>query len=111
MAPSNFAEWIAWGAVVVPLSAMAWSAWRYVDIKGREIAHAEYQRLFEVTEHLGSSGSSIVSKVLAAYELRKYPEYREVIIRVCEQANVEGEAADMLRRELDEIRKYYQKKS
>jgi hypothetical protein len=32
--------------------------------------------------------------------LRKYPAYREVIIRLCEQAKVDGPAAEMLRDEL-----------
>jgi hypothetical protein len=51
-------------------------------------------------DHLGQGGGSIASKMAAAYELRKYPQYSEVIIRLCEQAIFEGPAAEMLRQEM-----------
>lgn len=60
----------------------------------------EYQRFFEITEHLGREGGSIASKMAAAYELRKYPEYRDVILNICEKTIIAGPAAEMLKAEL-----------
>ena len=51
-------------------------------------------------DHLGHEGGSIASKMAAAYELRKYPEYRDVIIRMCEQADVRGPSGKMLKDEM-----------
>ena len=51
-------------------------------------------------DHLGQSGGSIASKMAAAYELRKYPEYREVIIRMCREGEVTGPSGKMLKHEM-----------
>lgn len=97
---STAAEWIAWAGVVIPLAALAWSAVSYTLAHRREVQHQEYQRFFQIMDHLGQSGGSIASKMAAAYELRKYPEYADVIINVCEKAKVDGGAADMLKDEM-----------
>ncbi len=93
-------EWIAWLGIVIPLFTLAFSGWRYVVVRREENQHQQYQRFFEITDHLGHDGGSIASKMAAAYELRKYPEYKDVIIRLCEGVDVRGAAAEMLRREL-----------
>ncbi|MBL0924700.1 MAG: hypothetical protein IBJ12_09595 [Sphingomonadaceae bacterium] len=97
---STAAEWIAWAGIVIPLAALAWSAVFYTQTKRREVEHQEYQRFFTITDHLGQQGGSIASKMAAAFELRKYPEYADVIIRICENTNVEGGSAKMLKDEL-----------
>jgi len=97
---STVAEWIAWAGIVIPLSALAWSAVFYTIARKREDAHQEYQRFFLITDHLGHLGGSIASKMAAAYELRKYPQYAEVIINICEKTEVTGSMAKMLRDEM-----------
>lgn len=97
---STAGEWIAWAGVVVPLLALAWSAVFYTLARHREVRHQEYQRFFQIMDHLGQDGGSIASKMAAVYELRKYPQYAEVIINICEKAEITGEAADMLRDEM-----------
>ncbi|WP_397604850.1 hypothetical protein [Sphingorhabdus sp.] len=93
-------EWIAWGGIVVPLMALAYSAVTYSLAKRQEVHHQQYQRFFQIMDHLGQQGGSIASKMAAAYELRKYPEYSEVIINICEKADIRGAASDMLREEM-----------
>ena len=93
-------DWIAWGGIVIPLFAMSWAAIFFVLTRRREVHFQEFERLFKVMDHLGQGGGSIASKMAAAYELQKYPEYKDVIIRMCEQANTEGPAAKMLKDEL-----------
>lgn len=97
---SSAGEWIAWAGIVLPLTALAWSAVFYTIARRREVSHQEYQRFFEITDHLGREGGSIASKMAAAYELRSYPQYRDVIINICEKADIRGSAAQMLRDEL-----------
>ena len=97
---STAAEWIAWAGIVIPLAALAWSAVFYSQTKRRELKHQEYQRFFTITDHLGQQGGSIASKMAAAYELRRYPEYAEVIINICENTRIDGGSAKMLKDEL-----------
>ncbi|WP_336971584.1 hypothetical protein [Sphingobium aromaticiconvertens] len=97
---STAGEWIAWAGIVLPLAALAWSAVFYTLARRREVQHQEYQRFFQIMDHLGLSGASIASKMAAAYELRKYPEYTDVIVNICEKAQIEGVAADMLKEEM-----------
>ena len=96
----TIAEWIAWAGIVIPLAALAWSAVFYTIARRREVSHLEYQRFFEITEHLGHEGGSIASKMAAAFEIRKYPQYKDVIINICEKADVHGPSAQMLKEEL-----------
>ena len=93
-------DWIAWGGIIIPLFAMAWAANFFVLTRRREVHFQEFERLFNVMDHLGQSGGSIASKMAAAYELRKYPQYKEMIIRMCEQTEIIGSSGQMLKNEL-----------
>ena len=93
-------DWIAWAGIVIPLFAMAWAAIFFVLTRRREVHFQEFERLFKVMDHLGHQDGSIASKMAAAYELRKYPEYKDVIIRMCEQADVAGPSGKMLKDEM-----------
>jgi len=97
---STAGEWIAWAGVVVPLIALAWSAATYSLAKRREVKHQEYQRFFQIADHLGQQGGSVASKMAAAFELRKYPQYAEVVVNICEKAEIEGPASKMLKEEM-----------
>ena len=98
--PANFLDWIAYLGLALPLGVLAWSAAVYALAVRRQNSHARYERFFEVVEHLGQDGGSIAAKMAAAFELRKYPEYREVILRLCDKVGIEGPSAEMLREEL-----------
>ncbi|MEH6756698.1 MAG: hypothetical protein V7676_04215 [Parasphingorhabdus sp.] len=100
MQPTNWQEWIAWAGLVIPLIGMAWAAIFYTLTKRREVHFQEFQRLFEIMDHLGRSGGSIASKMAAAYELRKYPQYKDVIIRMCRQTETVGPSGKMLKDEM-----------
>jgi hypothetical protein len=100
MSPSTWQEWIAWTGVVVPLCGMAWAAMFYALTRRREVKHQEFERFFRVMDQLGQPEGSIAAKMAAAYELRKYPEYKDVIIRMCKQAEVRGGSSKMLKDEM-----------
>lgn len=100
MSPANWQEWVAWAGIAIPLAGLAWAAVFYTLARRREIHFQEFERLFKVMDYLGQEGGSIASKMAAAYELRKYPEYRDVIIRMCEQTDVRGPSGKMLKDEM-----------
>jgi hypothetical protein len=97
---STAGEWLAWAGVVIPLAALAWAAVFYTLSHRREVSHQEYKRFFEITDQLGYEGGSIASKMAAAYELRKYPQYKSVILNICERTEVTGSSAQMLKDEM-----------
>lgn len=86
---------------VVALLAIAWAAVNYVLIRKLEVKHQEYQKFFEIMDHLGAEGHSVASKMAAAYELRKYPHYKEVITRLAQKAQYSGPSAQMLKDEME----------
>jgi hypothetical protein len=91
---------MAWAGVVIPLAGLAWAAVFYTLARRREIHFQEFERVFRVMDHLGQSDGSIASKMTAAFELRKYPQYRDVIVRMCRDAEVTGPSGQMLKREM-----------
>jgi hypothetical protein len=98
----QIALWLTILGSLAALGALAWSAVNYVMIRKLEIKHSEYQKFFEITDHLGAQGHSIASKMAAAYELRKYPQYRDVVIRLAENVGISGDpkSTNMLKEEL-----------
>lgn len=107
--PQSFSDWIALGGLVLPLSALAYAAVIHVRTQKRQLQHDEHKRLFEVAEHLGKEGGSIASKLEAAYELKKFRAYRDVIKNICDLPidGTEG-AAQALKTEMETVRKHFQ---
>jgi hypothetical protein len=100
MTLQTWQDWVAWAGIVIPLASLAWAAIFYTLARRREVQHQEFERFFRVMDQLGQEGGSIASKMASAYELRKYPQYRDVIIRLCEKVEIRGDSAQMLKDEL-----------
>ena len=107
---SDIVNWMTWVAAIVPLWAIAWAAYHYVSLRRVDEEDKKFNRFFVVMDHLGREGS-VASKMAAAFELRKFPEYAEVIIRMCEKVKVDGVSAQMLRDELNLTADFLSKKS
>lgn len=107
----NATDWLTWAAIVLPLFALAWSAWQYVDLKKREEASESFNRLFRIMDMIGGRDTSLASKIAAVYELRRYPTYRDLIVRFCRDAapKVVGENAKMLTREMELTAEFFEK--
>jgi hypothetical protein len=103
----SFVDWVTWGALVLPLAAVAWSAVSYVLLQQQLRKDREYSRFFECMEQIGRNEYSIAAKMAAISELKKFPEYKEVILRLCQGAGVGGEDAWLLEREFDVTAKHY----
>ena len=97
----SIALWATILGSLIALLAIAWAAVNYVLIRKLEIKHQEYQKFFEIMDHLGAQGHSVASKMAAAFELRKYPQYADVIVRLATKASYDGPSAQMLKEELD----------
>jgi hypothetical protein len=102
-----------WAGIVLPLSVLAWSAWQYVAIRKREEARARFDRLFHLLGLLGGDeNTSVYSKVGAIYELRNFPEYGPVVLRICtdSKSRIKGELAFMMENEFQATIDYLKKK-
>jgi len=103
--PSSFSDWIAWGGIVLPLMALAWAAVVHARTRKREVTHQERQRLFALAEHPGKKVGSIASRVIAAYEPRKFPQYANAIARICDMpVDGDSEAARLLKKTMEETK-------
>lgn len=107
MSPQTWQDWIAWAGLVLPLAALAGSAASFVHTWRGELKHKRYQKFFELMELVGKQDGSIAGKMAAVYEMRKYPEYKEVIIRLCKDVQVDGYAKELLEREFDLTAKHF----
>lgn len=86
---------------MLPLTTLAWAAAFLVLTWRSEVNHKRYEKFFSLMDRVGEQGSSIAGKMAAVYEMRKYPEYRDVIIRLCQDAEIDGAAKELLEREFD----------
>ena len=102
-------DWLTWGALVLPLFALAWAAVQYVLTQKREQKHREYERFFDIMRKFGASDSTVPGNMAAAFELRQFPQYGDVIIRLCEEAPMVGGTAAMLNGEMARTAEFLRK--
>ncbi|MEO8722187.1 MAG: hypothetical protein ABI395_01515 [Sphingobium sp.] len=107
---TNAVDWLTWGALVLPLMALAWAAWQYVMIQKREEKRQRFDNFFRVMDKIGETGGSLAAKAAAVYELRQYPEYSELIIRFCKEAipYVNGDSKQILQTEFRLTVEYFE---
>jgi hypothetical protein len=90
---------IAWLGIVVPLFALAYAAVQHVSNERVQRQYRQFQKFHELMKELGSPNSTLLGNVAIAYELRKFPEYREIITRCLPDVPVGGSGAEMLKNE------------
>ena len=82
----SLVDWLTWGALVLPLIVLAWSAWQYVDLRKRENSRHNFNTFFETLDRVNNSDGQQICQIAAIFELRNYPEYKDVILRICDNA-------------------------
>jgi hypothetical protein len=97
----SLTDWIGWAGIVIPLVVTAVSAFLYVRLELKKQKSAKYDQFYKLMDQIGAQGGSIASKMAAISELKKYPEYRDVIIRLCLHAGVGGAEAHLLEKEFE----------
>ena len=90
---------IAWLGLVIPFCALAFSAVAYVLNQRREQRFREFQKFHGLMKELGTPGTTVLGNMAVSYELRKFPQYKELINRALSEIDVKGSRADMLKNE------------
>ncbi len=90
---------VAWLGLVVPLAALAWAAIQHVQNQKREQEFLEFEKFHTLMRTLGTTGESALGNMAVSYELRKFPQYSDLIIRALSNIDVKGSRADLLKSE------------
>ncbi len=100
---TKFTDWVAWAGIVLPLTVTAVSAALYIWLEFQKQKNRRYDNFYTLMDQIGQHNSSIASKMAAISELKRYPECRDVIVRLCSDAEVLGAdvPATMLRNEFE----------
>jgi hypothetical protein len=83
---STAADWFAWAALLLPLAVLAWSGIGYVKIQSTLGRQREFDNFFQTLERIQNSQGSAIQQRAAVFELRNYPQYKELVLRLCDQA-------------------------
>lgn len=75
-------DMVAWGLLVLPLIVIAWASVWFVLIQAERNRHERYKRFYAIMEQLSRSDSETASKMAAAYELRNYRDYKDVVEKI-----------------------------
>jgi len=95
--------WVTLTGFAAPLLALAGSAVAYVIKLYLDFADRRRNQFFELMQFIDNKDGTIATKVAAVYELRRFPQNRDFIIRFCltQRENVVGAASHSLIDELD----------
>ncbi len=102
---TTYQDWIVWGLIVVPLVVIAWAlTWR-VLIEAERNRHERYKRFYAIMEQLSRSDSETASKMAAAYELRNYREYADIVSKIFVDGRIRHDTSNALQTQLGETLK------
>jgi hypothetical protein len=86
--------------VLVPLFTLAFSAMKYIDVRELEQKQRSFENYHGLIEKLDST-SSMDAQTAILYELRNYPEYKDVSIRILTSYQAKWKVHEMLITELN----------
>lgn len=89
-------DMVAWGLVVLPLIVIAWASVWFVLIQAERNRHERYRRFYAIMEQLSRSDSETAAKMAAAYELRNYREYADIVARIFVDGRMRQDTASAL---------------
>jgi hypothetical protein len=100
--------WVTLLGFAAPLMTLAGSAVAYVVKLYLEARERRRGYFFELMGRIDAS-APIAGKVAAVYELRRFPEHRDFIVRFCtlQQSNVTGEGAGSLIAEMQATAEFF----
>jgi hypothetical protein len=87
MSPGSWEGWIAWAGVVIPLAALAWSAVNHVIVEKRKAQVDRFEDFLSLLTIINNVKGEVglYEQLAAAFQLRNFPEYRDILIRVYER--------------------------
>jgi hypothetical protein len=97
--------WVTLLGFAAPLLAIAGSAVAFVVKQFQDARERRRSQFFELMQYIDSD-APIATKVAAVYELRRFPEHKDFVIRFCEGQReiVSGGGAQLLVDEMDHTR-------
>ncbi len=96
----KFEKYAMFLGVLIPLFTLAFSALKYVDIRELEQNQQNFDNYHGLIERLTNTVNMDVQTAIL-YELRNYPEYKDVSIRILSSYQTKWKAREMLYAELN----------
>jgi hypothetical protein len=90
----TFTDWVAPMLTILPLIALAVSAYQFIAMQKASTRQKQFENFFETLKRINNAGDdqknpkSAILQRAAVFELRKYPENREFIVRLCKNCLV-----------------------
>ena len=78
------ADWIAWVALIVSVSVIAWAAFRYTGLEKSKNKQIRFENFYRTLERVHNKDQSLILQRAAIFELRNFPEYKKLIVRLCQ---------------------------
>ena len=99
---------LAIATFLVSLLSLAWSAWRFVEVRREEQAQRRFENYHKLIGELvggvrTNQQMKLDSQIAVVFELRNFPEYGEVTIRILKSLREEWENVGTKPRLLDEM--------
>ena len=95
-------DMVAWGLLVLPLIVLAWAVVWLVLVQTERNRFERYKRFYSLMEQLARPDVETAAKMAAAYELRNYREYRDVIAKIFIDGHLRKDTAQAVARQLKE---------
>lgn len=96
----TYQDMIAWGLLVLPLIVLAWAAIWFAMVQSERNRYERYKRFHTIMEQLARSDGATADKMAAAYELRNYREYKDIIAKIFIDGRVRDDTTDALGKQL-----------
>lgn len=93
-------DMMAWGLLVLPLIVIAWSALWFASVQAERNRYERYKRFHAIMEQLARSDGATADKMAAAYELRNYREYKDIISKIFVDGRVRPDSGEALQKQL-----------
>jgi len=103
--------WILLGLVALPLVVLAWATTWRVLIEAERNRHERYLRFYSIMEQLSRTDSEGVPKVVAAHQLRQYPEYADIVAKIFTNGRIRQDTPTALQAQLNETLKQLEERS
>lgn len=120
MTPETLALWASWGAFILSLATIAFSAYRWVRIREKELKAERFQTYHRLLYNISAGESEhgpmkLTSQLAYIFELRNFPEYssptEKILSLLREQwgTREQGETKDELLKGIDETLAFLQR--
>ncbi|MFT4090813.1 MAG: hypothetical protein QM645_08780 [Asticcacaulis sp.] len=95
-------DMIGWGLLVLPMIVLAWAGSVYIETTLERRRYERYQQFYRILRDLAREDASQAEKMAAAYELRQYREFRDIMARIFSDGQLKPEDAHLINDQLKE---------